>query len=153
MQPSLTEKVVTKRLKVDGTNYAGAAGQTDLTSEAIDTAGYEGVRFIAGFGTIAAGAVTFLKVRQGALSNMTDGADLAGSKIDVADDDDNKIAITDIFRPEERYLDVVFDRGTADATIDFLIVELYGTRKQPVTQDPDTVIAAEIFNSPAEGTA
>jgi hypothetical protein len=148
----ITQQIVTKRLKVDGTNYTGSAGTTDLTSEPVDTAGYEGVRFICGFGAITTNAVTSTKARQGAASDMGDGADLAGTAQTVADSADNKIVITDIFRPQERYVDHVIDRGTQNAVVDFLIVELYGTRKTPVTQDA-TVAGAEVHSSPDEGTA
>jgi hypothetical protein len=148
----LTQKVVTKRLKVDGTNYNGAAGTTDLTSEPVDTAGFEGVRFVCGFGAITAGAVTSIKVRQGAQSDMSDGADLEGSGQAVADDQDNMIVISEIYRPQERYVDHVVDRGTQNAVVDFLIVELFGVRKLPVVQDA-TVIGAEVHASPDEGTA
>lgn len=152
MDNFLTQKVVTKRITVDGTNYTGTAGTTDLTSSPVDTAGYEGVRFICGFGTLTSGAVTSTKVRQGAQSNMSDGADLAGTAQTVADDQDNKIVITEIHQPQERYVDHVIDRGTQNAVVDFLIVELFGVRKEPVTQDT-TVIAAEVHASPDEGTA
>jgi len=149
---NLTHKVVTRRLKVDGTNYTGSAGTSDLTSEAVDCANADGVRFICGFGTITSGAVTSTKVRQGAASNMSDGADLAGTAQTVADDDDNQIVITEIIRPQERYVDHVIDRGTQNAVVDFLIAELFFTRNQPVTQD-SLVVGAEVHNSPAEGTA
>ncbi|HKQ02643.1 MAG TPA: hypothetical protein VJ735_20160 [Actinomycetes bacterium] len=154
MNMNLTHRVITKRLKVDGTNYTGAANTTDLTSEAVDTQNADAVRFICGFGTITAGAVTSTKVRQGQQSNMSDGADLAGTAQTVADTDDNKIVITEIHRPQERYVDHVVDRGTQNAVIDFLIVELLFLRKFPVTQDAATVVgSAEVHNSPAEGTA
>jgi hypothetical protein len=149
---NLTHEVVTKRLKVDGTNYTGAAGTTDLTSEAVDTQNADLVRFICGFGAIVSGAATSVKARQGAQSDMSDGADLENSKITVADTDDNKMTIVEIVRPRERYLDHIVDRGTQNATVDFLLVELYFKRKQPVTQD-GTVVSAEVHNSPAEGTA
>jgi hypothetical protein len=149
---NLTINCETRRLKVDGTNWTGSAGTTDLTSEAVDTAGYDIVRFICGFGAIVSGAVTSTKVRQGAASDMSDGADLAGSAQTVADTDDNKIVITEIVRPRERYLDHVVDRGTQNATVDFLIVELINSPKMPVTKH-STVLAQETFVSPVEGTA
>ena len=132
--------------------WTGAAGTTDLNSDVVDMAGFEGVRFLIGFGTITAGAVTSIKVQQGQQSNLSDAADLLGSAITVADTDDNKMAISEIFRPQERYVRLVTDRGTQNAVVDFLIAELYGPREKPVTQDT-TVISAEIHNSPAEGTA
>lgn len=153
MHNNLTKAVKTLRLKPDGTNWALAAGTTDVESEVVDSAGFEGVRFIAGFGAITAGAVTSIKVQQGTATNLSDAADLEGSKITIADDDDNQIAISDIFRPRERYVRVAFDRGTQNAVVDFLLAELYGAAKQPVTEDSAIVVSAEQHVSPAEGTA
>lgn len=149
---NLSPAIKTIRLKVDGTNYTGSAATTDLTSEAVDTAGFEGARFICGFGTITSTAVTSTKVQQ-CDSSAGSYADLEGTSQSVADDDDNQVTITEIFRPRERYLKHVVDRGTANAVVDFLIVELYGAIEQPTTDDTATVVSREIHNSPAEGTA
>ena len=75
---NLSPNMVTKRITVDGTNWVGAAGLTALTSEIIDTRGFHGVRFIISLGAIVAGALTSVKVQQGAVSNMSDAADIAG---------------------------------------------------------------------------
>ena len=151
MKQNLTNAVNTKRIKVDGTNYTGAANTTDLTSEYVDTQGFEGARFICGFGAITSGAVTSVKVQQCDTSGGN-YADLEGTGITVADDDDNQITVVEVYRPRERYLKHVVDRGTQNAVIDFLIVELYGAIEQPVSADSMTV-SQEIHNSPAEGTA
>jgi len=149
---NLSRAVKTVRLKVDGTNWVGAAGATDLTSEFVDTQGFEGVRLICGFGAIVSGAVTGVRAQQCDTSGGT-YADLAGSAIVVADDDDNQITILDIYRPRERYIKHVVDRATQNATVDFLIAELYGPREEPVAQDTAVVVAQEVHVSPAEGTA
>lgn len=150
----LSPAVKTIRLKVDGTNFEVAAGTTDLTSEAVDMAGFEGVRFICGFGAITAGAATSVKAQQSSDDGASDAyADLEGTAITVADDDDNQVTIIDVFRPRERYLKHVVDRGTQNAVVDFLIAELYGARQEPTTDDTATVVAREVHLSPAEGTA
>ena len=149
---NLSNGIKTVRVKADGTNYTAAAGLTAVTSEVIDTGGYEGVRLMVGFGAIVAGAVTSVKVQQCDTSGGT-YADLLGSSITVADTDDNKVAVIDICRPQERYLKVVTSRATQNATVDFMTAELYGTRKQATTDDTATVISREIHVSPAEGTA
>jgi hypothetical protein len=148
----LSEHVVTKRIRPDGSGYTVAAGQTDVTSDPVDTAGAEGVRFIIGFGAIVAGAACSIKARQGAAANMSDGQDLAGTAQTVGDDKDNQIFITDLFRPQERYVDLRTLRATQNVTIDFVLVELYGKGKAPVTQYA-TVAGLEMFSSPDEGTA
>ena len=150
--PNLSPAVKTVRLKVDGTNWTLAAGTTNVNSDVVDMAGFDGIRFVIGFGTITSGAATSIKVQQGQVSNLSDAADLAGSAITVADTDDNKMAISEIFRPQERYVRLSTLRATQNAVVDFLIAELYSMHKKPITQDT-TVISAELFNSPAEGTA
>ncbi len=148
----LSEHVVTKRIRPDGSGYTVAAGQTDVTSDPVDTAGAEGVRFIIGFGAIVAGAACSIKARQGAAANMSDGQDLAGTAQSVGDDKDNQVFVVDIYRPQERYVDLKTLRATQNVTIDFLMVELYGLRKVPVTQDA-SVAGLELHASPDEGTA
>ena len=152
MHHSLSKAVKTDRIKPDASGFTVAAGTTDVNSDIIDTAGWEGVRFIIGFGAITAGAVTSVKAQQGAASNMSDAADLAGSAITVADSDDNKVAIIEIYRPIKRYVRSVIDRGTQNAVVDFELVEYIDSRKQPITEGGN-VISAEVNVSPAEGTA
>jgi len=149
---ALSQEVVTKRIKPDGSGFTVAAGSADVNSDIVDTAGYDGVRFIAGFGAITSGGVQGIKVQQNTANSTSGMADLAGSAIAVADSDDNKMAISDIIRPQERYLRVVTTRATQNSVVDFLIVELYRARTQPITQDT-TVVSAEVKSSPAEGTA
>lgn len=150
---NLTNGVFTKRVMPDASGYTVAAGQTDVTSSVIDTAGYEGVRFILGLGALTSTTVVSTKVRGGALSNGSDLADLEGTSVAVADDDDNQIVVIDVYRPQERYIALKTLRATANAVIDFLVVELYGARKEPVTTTHATVVATEMHVSPEEGTA
>ncbi len=142
-----------REVKVTRVMNAVAAGTTDQESSTVDMQGFDGVMFVAAFGTITTNAVTSVKAQQGALSNGSDGADLVGTGITVADDDDNQVAIIDIYRPQERYVRCVIDRGTQNAVIDGVLAIQYKGRRQPTTHDSTTVIAAESHNSPAEGTA
>lgn len=150
---NLSDRVKTIRLRPDGSGYTVAAGATGVSSDIIDMQGYRGVRFIEGFGAIVANAVTSLKVQQNTANSASGMADLAGSSITVADDDDNQIAVTDILYPTERYLRVVTSRATQNATIDFLIAELYDPYELPADTSDASVVATEKFQTPAEGTA
>lgn len=129
----------------------GAAAATDLTSDIIDMSGFEGVMFIIPFGPIVAGAVTAIRAQQGAASNMSDAADLEGTGQTIADTDDEKTFVIDIRNPEERYLRVVVDRATQNATVGAIIAIQYGAAKTPTTAGTDVTI--ETHASPAEGTA
>lgn len=141
----------TNKTKVVRVSNAVAVGTTTITSATVDMANWEGVRFIVAFGTITDGTPN-IQGRQGAASDMSDGASLAGTDVAMADTDDNKLGILEIFRPQERYVDCQVVRGGATGcVIDGIIAELYGPRVQPVTKDA-TVGAQEMHSSPAEGT-
>lgn len=132
---------------------AVAAGTSDQNSAVVDTAGFEGVRFVALFGALTATQVTSIKVQQGAMADGSDMADLEGSKVGpLADTDGNKVLIAEVYRPCERYVRLVVDRGVANAVIDGVVAELYCPRVKPVAADA-TVAAQDKLASPAEGTA
>lgn len=124
----------------------GAAASDYSSATVVDTAGYEGARFIVQFGTSAAN--NGVKVQQDTASGFSTGADIEGSKKLL--DATAKVAIVDIFRPRERYLKPIVLRGTS-STIDCILVELYGPRVQPTTDDAS--VNSEKHVSPAEGTA
>jgi hypothetical protein len=115
--------------------------------------GFEGVQFIALFGALNSNQVTSVKVEQGNLPDGSDMADLAGSlHTALADADGNKCLVTDVFRPQERYVRAVVTRGTANAAIDGVIALQYGARVKPVMNDA-TVKATKLLVSPDEGVA
>lgn len=142
-----------KNIKVTRVLNAVAAGTTDQNSAAVDMSGFDGVVFIGAVGTLTATAVTGLKAQQDTDSGMGTAADLEGSLASIPDSGSNGVAIVDIYRPKERYVRAVFDRGTANAVLDGIIAIQYKGKKAPTTQDATTVIAAKYLNSPAEGTA
>lgn len=147
---------VTKRVRLpaDGTsNYTASAATTDVTSEGVDTLGFESVLLRVAFGAITSGAVTSIKAQQSDDDGATDGySDIEGTAQSVADDDDNQVFEIEIHRPTKRYVCLVIDRGTQNAVVDFMEAILYRPIHAPVTQAA-IVGGTERFNSPAEGTA
>lgn len=146
---------LTNTLKTVLCKTAVAAGATDITdATAIDTAGYEGVRFIFAFGAITAGAATSVAAASLDTSSPTAGTDdLLGSKITVADTDDDKLVILDIRRPRLRYVRPFVKRATQNAVLNCIIAELYGhSGLYPIAKDA-TVTAQELHVSIAQGTA
>jgi len=131
----------------------GAAGTTDINGTVIDMSGFEGVMFVCVMGAITSTAVTSLKAQQGEQSNLSDAADLAGTGMTIADDDDEQVFILDIYRPLERYVRPVVDRGTANAVVQSCIAIQYGARETPVTQGVTDAVTYEKHVSPSEGTA
>lgn len=124
-----------------------ASGTTTLTTDTIDTQGFEGVAI---FGSLAtANAGNYAKARQGATSNMADAADLEGTKLVPGDNGDS--FLLDIYRPKERYVDVQIIRTVATVTGDVYALLYDAPRKAPTSQG--ATIDAELHVSPAEGTA
>ncbi len=132
------------------TTTAGAAGQTAITSSAVDTLGYDAVRFLILIGAITTAGVQSIKLQQSDDDAATDAySDILGTSQTIADDADNTHIYSDIFRPQKRYLKLVVTRATQDSTFGGVIAELYNSSKVPVTQ----TATGETYISPAEGTA
>lgn len=129
------------------------AGTSDIQSDAVDMAGYEGVVFYISMGAITATAVTSANVQQSSTAALAGTeTDILGSKITIADDDDNQMAIIDLYRPSKRYVNAIVLRATANSVINSIIAVQYGSGKLPTTNDTATVIDALTLISPAEGT-
>ena len=141
---------LSKSIKVTRALNGVVAGTSNQNGSVIDMSGFEGVQFIALFGALTATQVTSLKVQQGNLADGSDMADLAGSShTALGDTDGNKCLVTDIFRPQKRYVRPIVTRGTANAVIDGVIALQYSPRVEPVTNDT-TVKATKLLVSPDE---
>jgi hypothetical protein len=105
-----------------------AAGTTDQTSTVIDTQGFDGVLLIGAWGTITGSAVTSMRAQLS--SDDSSYSDMASSDQTVADTDDNKVTLLDVYRPTKRYIKVVMKRATQNAVIDGVFAVLYkGARR------------------------
>lgn len=142
-----------ERTRWDRVSAGVVAGTSDVTSATVDMAvdnGYRGVQFCVPFGVITSGAVTTVKVQESA--DDSNWADLAGTSITVADTDDDKMVLIDIYRPGKRYIRCIVDRGTQNAVVDGIFALLYENNMEPVSQSAD-VVGGEVHVSPAAGTA
>lgn len=142
------------KISIAITPTEGVAGTADINGAILDMQGFEGVLMAVTFGAITGSAVTSIKAQQGAASNLSDAADLAGTAQTIADDDDDQTFYIDLFRPTERYVRLVVDRGTQNAVVASATYIQYGiqsARKAPVTHG--TNVSGELHVSPAEGTA
>ena len=141
-----------KNTKLTRVMDAKSAGVTVQDGTTVDMQNWEGVLFVALFGTLTVNQETSIKAQQSA-ADASGFSDLEGTKVGpLADTDDDKVLVLDVKRPRERYVRCVVSRGTANAVIDGVVVIQYGPRKMPTTHD-STVAAAEAHTSPAEGTA
>lgn len=141
-------------IKITRVSNAVAAGSTDSNGSSVDMQGFEGVLFVALFGTLTASAVTGLKAQQSSDDGSSDAfADLAGTAQSIADSKDDDCLVLDVCRPRERYVRPVVTRATANAVIDGVLAIQYGPRAKPTTHDAASIAGSELHVSPAEGTA
>ena len=140
------------RISIAVAASARAAGQTAINGAMVDMQGYEGVVAVVEMGTIAATAVTSIKWQQSDTTTDADFTDLEGTGIDITDDDDDdKIFVSELYKPTKRYVRVVVVRGTANSALRAATYIQYKPREAPVSQG--TGVNSELNVGPAEGTA
>lgn len=110
-----------KNVKVDQILGYFAAGTTAKTSSIIDMQGYDGVLFVAGFGTLLKTGTLNVQVLQdtdSAGGTMAAVAGTAAYTVTAADALLTQSAIAvDVYKPQKRYLEVTVTPAVANAVI------------------------------------
>jgi len=132
-------------------DYASAAAVRN--GAVFDMQGFEGVMMVVKFAAVAAAGVFSIKVQQDTAVGMGAAADLAGTAIAVANDDDEQIFILDIYQPKERYVRVVVVKDATNVSAEMAFYIGYGARTLPVVQTLVDKVTYELHVSPVEGTA
>lgn len=140
-----------------------ASGTADVTSKVIDTKGFDSVAIVVHTATIATGSVCdiFLQEADAAsdADTLTSGANLAGSSITIADDDDNQAFVIDVNKPLKRFLQLTVNKDATNAWAGSAIAYLYNADAAPTTHAEGTgtsggsaVVTVEAHLSPIAGT-
>ena len=140
--------MLSENVKIVLAKAAQTAGTTEVLSDIIDMAGFEGVVFRTRFGT--ANADNYIKVKQDDDPAGGTMADLLGTKVTSGASDEG--CAIDINRPQKRYLRLSATR-TVSSTLGEIWADLYGPVKAPVVSALTGTLAIEAHVSPAEGTA
>jgi hypothetical protein len=151
---NLNALLLSKQAKVTRLSNAAAAATTDVNGTGLDMTGFDGVLFVALFGTLTTTHVTSMKAQQSSdNASADDYSDIAGSSSGaMADGDSNKMILLDVFRPTKQWVRPVVDRGTANAVLDGIIAIQYAARDIPITQG-STVSVQDYVIAADEGTA
>lgn len=142
-----------ENIKIVRVANAAAAGQTDVDGSCVDTAGFDGVVFLTLMGTITTGAVVSMKAQACSDISGSNPTDLAGTAVAIADDQDNKVARLEIYRPQQQFVRPRVSRATQNAVVDGIIAILFKGRVAPVVQDATLIATSKILGSPDTGTA
>ncbi|BCY18686.1 hypothetical protein hrd7_25350 [Leptolinea sp. HRD-7] len=125
-----------------------AADNETLTGTALDMQGYDSVAFIAT--ALHGEALDFsIKAQQGAVSTMSDGADLAGTSVAFSTTTTvDGLTTLEVHQPNERYVRSVTTVPNATAATPVLVLAIqFNSKDVPVSN------SGELHVSPAEGTA
>jgi hypothetical protein len=130
-----------------------AAGTTKRTSTILDMAGYDGVLFVIGLGTIIEDGTLDGFVEQN-VDNSTVGmarvATTSAYTVLAADAAKTQSCILiDVYRPQERYLQCNITPAVQNAVVLGIVAIRYKGRVKPETQDA-TVLKSTELASPVE---
>ena len=140
---------LSKHIKVT-VALAYASGTASRNGAELDMSGWDGVLFIVTHATLATGAVGDIHMEQDTATGMGSAADLEGTKIAIADDDDDQIFCIDLYRPRERFVRGVVTKDASNAQAESAIYIQYRGAKLPVSKAGFNEY--ELHVSPAEGT-
>jgi len=129
-----------------------ASGTASRNGAILDMQGFEGVLMIVKFATIATSAVGDIHAEQDSAVGGGTMADLAGTAIAVAHNDDEQIFIIDLYRPQERYVRVVVTKDASNAMAESAIYVQYGAKELPIDNNVTDAVTYELHVSPDEGT-
>jgi hypothetical protein len=124
-----------------------AAAQTNKDCDIIDMQGYDGVIFVASFGTMVSGSEIDLIVAHSDTNSTGDMDKTEAEASATSDGTDDVQLIVDVYRPQKRYLEAQVEIDTEDAEIENVIAIQYRGSKMPIEQ-PDAILDSATFASP-----
>lgn len=141
-----------KDCKVIPVEPAAVAGTSTLTTDVVDTQGFNSIAFIVSLGDVTDTSVLTLTAKTNTANSVSSPTPttLAQTVTFTADatSADNKLLILDLHRPRDRYVFATLARATANAVVNGIYAVLYNAAERPVTQDA-AVIASAFANDPA----
>ena len=132
---------------------AYASGTADREGAIIDMAGFDWILAVVTCAAVHNSATYSIKMQQGAAAAMGDAADLAGTGITIAGDDDDQMFAIALIKPRERYVRLYVDKDASNACAESAIYILGGGRTLPKLVNFADEVTLEVHESPAEGTA
>ena len=137
---------LSKNCKITVVSAAASAAQTEIVSDVLDMAGYDGVMFIALTGDVSDTCVLTLTVK-GNTANSTSSPTPVTQKATTAftanaTTADSKAIVVDVDRPTMRYMFASLTRTTANAVIGGILAIQYSANDKPTTHHASVIASA-----------
>lgn len=131
---------------------SAVAGTSTLTTDVVDTLGFQSIAFVAMLGGVTDTSVLALTAKGNSADSVSSPTPTtyAGAATFTAGASDaaNKLMIVDIEKPRDRYVFATLARGTANAVVNGIIAILYNGEIRPTVQG-STVLVSTHTNDPA----
>lgn len=137
---------LSKSCKITVVAAAAAAATTEIVTDVLDMAGYEGVMYVALLGDVTTGSVLTLTAKGNTANStssptpITQGATSAFTA--GATDADSKILMVDVSKHTLRYAFASLTRATANAIVGGIIAIQYGAHDKPTAHDASVIASA-----------
>lgn len=145
---------LTDNAKIDQVLGYYAAAQNKVTSDILDMAGYEGVVFIAGLGTIIEAGTIDVYPEQNTVNSVSGMAELAGTAAytvtAAAAALTKSCIIVDVYKPQERYVQCNITPATQNAVILGIVAIRYNGPKPDAFAALDPLKMTQLFGPAQE---
>ncbi len=145
---------LTEKYRLTKVSVATVAGTGAINSDSVDMqadGGWDGVFFYTTVLAITAGAATSINLAQSA--NDSSFADLEGTGVTIAADDDNETFGVDLQHAGDRYVRLEVARATQNSAFGEIYAMRYRGGVGVITQNVVDAITVEKHLAPDEGTA
>lgn len=143
-----------KNVKVDQVLGYYAAGQTKRTSDIIDMAGYDGVLFVAGLGTLIEAGTLDVYPEGNTINSASGMAEMAGTAAytvtAAAAALTKSCVVVDIYRPLKQFIQCNITPATQNAVILGIVAIRYKGKFLPEAHTTPTPLKATFLISPAD---
>lgn len=119
------------------------AGTSEIDSDIIDMAGFDGVLFVAILNTVTDASVLTLLAQQNTANSTSGMAAITGATTgaQTASTSSNKFMYVDVYKPQQEFLRAVLTRTTQNAAIGGILAIKYKAAKRPTIHDATTLLA------------
>ena len=137
---------LSKGIKVTVVEAAATAGTSELVSDVLDMAGYEGVMFLAMLGDVTSDSVLTLTVKGNSANSTSSPTPVTQKATDAftatGSTADSKVLLVDVYKPPLRYVFASLTRTAANAVVGGVIAIQYGAGLKPTSQDASVIASA-----------